>query len=58
MYRFQELDLSPEALITKDSNREEMWVDLVESSLKYAGNYKRVNFYQSHTYFIHIFIIL
>ena len=44
MYRFQELDLSTKALVTKESNREEMWVDLVESSLKLAGSYKRVNF--------------
>ena len=56
MYRFQELDLSPEALITKDSSREEMWVDLVESSLKYAGNYKRVNFIKATPILIHIFL--
>jgi phosphatidylinositol-bisphosphatase len=39
---FQELDLSAEALIGKESNREEMWVDLVEMSLKMAGSYKQI----------------
>lgn len=40
--RFQELDLSPDALLRNESNREEMWIDLVEMSLKLAGKYKQV----------------
>ena len=39
---FQELDLSPEALLRNETNREEAWIDLVESSLKMAGKFKKV----------------
>ena len=39
---FQELDLSPEALLRNETNREEHWIDLVESSLKMAGKFKKV----------------
>ncbi|XP_019861611.1 PREDICTED: inositol polyphosphate 5-phosphatase OCRL-1-like, partial [Amphimedon queenslandica] len=39
---FQELDLSPEALLRNETSREEPWIDLVESSLKMAGKFKKV----------------
>ena len=42
VYSFQELDLSPEALLRNETNREEAWIDLVESSLKMAGKFKKV----------------
>ena len=42
-FSFQELDLSPEALLRNDSNREEPWTDLVESSLKMAGKFTQVS---------------
>ena len=42
-FSFQELDLSPEALLRNDSNREEPWTDLVESSLKMAGRFTQVS---------------
>uniref|UniRef100_A0A1X7T2Z3 OCRL-1/2 ASH domain-containing protein n=2 Tax=Amphimedon queenslandica TaxID=400682 RepID=A0A1X7T2Z3_AMPQE len=38
---FQELDLSPEALLRNETSREEPWIDLVESSLKMAGKFKK-----------------
>ena len=42
-FSFQELDLSPEALLRNESNREEPWTDLVESSLKMAGKFTQVS---------------
>ncbi|XP_019858595.1 PREDICTED: uncharacterized protein LOC109586818 [Amphimedon queenslandica] len=40
---FQELDLSPEALLRNETSREEPWIDLVESSLKMAGKFKKIS---------------
>ena len=55
-YRFQELDLSTEALLTKESNREEMWIDLVEGSLKQVGNFDKVSTILSIHQFIYLYI--
>ena len=40
--RFQELDLSAQALMGVESGREEPWINAVEVSLKKAGPYHKL----------------
>ena len=40
--RFQELDLSAQALIGAESGREEAWLKAVEDTLRKAGNYHKL----------------
>ena len=42
LLRFQELDLSAQCLISNESNREEMWKESIEVSLKKKGNFYKV----------------
>ena len=42
-FRFQELDLSAQALVGVESSREEPWIGAVELTLRKAGNYHKVH---------------
>ena len=42
-FRFQELDLSAEALVVKDLARETEWIDSITAALKEVGKYKRIH---------------
>ena len=41
--RFQELDLSAQCLISNESNREDMWREAIEVTLKKKGNFVKVH---------------
>ena len=48
-YRFQELDLSPEALLFQDSSREKPWLTAVDEGLPGGADYTKV-FLHLHSY--------
>lgn len=44
-FRFQELDLSAEALVFNDSSREDQWIKSIENALPKTANYYKVSWY-------------
>ena len=44
-HRFQELDLSAEALVFNDSSREDSWLKAIENALPPTTHYYKVTFF-------------
>jgi len=42
LFRFQELDLSAQCFLQNESNREDMWVEALEKTLRKIGVYTKV----------------